>query len=49
MPAEASRGEAVESVVVGTVLYEAVLDALRRLAQEHHSSKRFGVAAATIR
>jgi len=49
VPAEASRGEAVESVVVGTVLYEAVLDALRRLAQEHHSSQRFGHGAVRTR
>lgn len=42
VPATASRSEAVESVVVGTVLYEAVFNALRRLAQEHHSADRFG-------
>lgn len=37
-----SRGEAVEAVVVGTVVFEAALLALRRLAQEHHSQSRFG-------
>jgi DNA-binding transcriptional MerR regulator len=42
VPANETRSEAVESVVVGTVLYEAVLNALRRLAQEHYSAERFG-------
>jgi DNA-binding transcriptional MerR regulator len=41
VPKGKSRAESVEHVVVGTVLYEAVLDALRRLAQEHHSAERF--------
>ena len=36
-----SRTDLVESVVVGTVLFEAALVALRRLAQEHHSARRF--------
>lgn len=36
----ASRDEAVEYVVVGTVVYGAALAALRRLAQEHHSARR---------
>jgi DNA-binding transcriptional MerR regulator len=31
----------VEWMVVGTVVYEAVLTALRRLAQEHHSATKF--------
>jgi DNA-binding transcriptional MerR regulator len=44
VPAEGSRSEAVETVVVGTVLYEAILNALRRLAQEHHSAARLGPA-----
>lgn len=39
-----SRAEAVESAIVGTVVFEAALMALRRLAQEHHSAKRFGRA-----
>lgn len=36
------RTDAVETAVVGTVLFEAALVALRRLAQEHHSAARFG-------
>jgi DNA-binding transcriptional MerR regulator len=36
-----SRTEAVEGAVVGTVVFEAALVALRRLAQEHHSALRF--------
>lgn len=41
VPSNGSRSEAVENVVVGTVLFEAVLGALRRLAQEHYSAERF--------
>ena len=37
-----SRSEAVEGAVVGTVVFEAALVALRRLAQEHYSARRFG-------
>ena len=37
----ASRAEMVEHMVVGTVLFERVLDAMRLLAQEHHSARRF--------
>jgi DNA-binding transcriptional MerR regulator len=37
-----SRAETVEWMVIGTVVYEAALAALRRLAQEHHSAARFG-------
>jgi DNA-binding transcriptional MerR regulator len=40
--ATGSRTEAVEGAVVGTVVFEAALVALRRLAQEHHSALRFG-------
>lgn len=36
------RERRVEEVVAGTVIYETVLTALRRLAQEHHSAQRFG-------
>jgi DNA-binding transcriptional MerR regulator len=36
-----SRDEAVEQVVIGTVVFEAALVALRRLAQEHQSALRF--------
>ena len=35
------RTDAVETAVVGTVLFEAALVALRRLAQEHHSAAGF--------
>ena len=35
------RAEAVEGAVVGTVVFEAALVALRRLAQAHHSALRF--------
>ena len=37
----ASRAEIVEHMAVGTVLFERVLDAMRLLAQEHHSARRF--------
>lgn len=36
------RERRVERAVVGTVVYEAAFAALRRLAQEHHSARRFG-------
>jgi DNA-binding transcriptional MerR regulator len=42
-----SRAELVERVVVGTVVYEAVLLALRRLAQEHQFALRSSVAGQT--
>lgn len=35
-----TRAEAVEQAVIGTVVFEAALVALRRLAQEHHSALR---------
>ncbi|WP_067071509.1 MerR family transcriptional regulator [Carbonactinospora thermoautotrophica] len=41
IPADASRADTVRSVVIGTVVYEAVLVALRRLAEEHHSAEKF--------
>jgi DNA-binding transcriptional MerR regulator len=37
----ASRAESVQASVVGTVVFEAALVALRRLAQEHHSALRY--------
>ena len=41
--AAADRLEAaVEATVIGTVVFERALVALRRLAQEHHSRTRFG-------
>ncbi len=36
------RESTVESMVVGTVVFDSVLSALRRLAEEHHSKARFG-------
>jgi len=39
-PGGESRAAAVESVVIGTVVFEAALCALRRLAEEHHSAVR---------
>lgn len=39
-PADASATEAVERVIVGTVVYGKALTALRRLAHEHHSARR---------
>lgn len=41
VPPEGATAEAVEAVVVGTVIFEAVLVGLRRLAHEHHSAQRF--------
>ena len=42
--AAGSRADTVESVIVGTVVFEAALVALRRLAQEHHSALRWAGA-----
>jgi DNA-binding transcriptional MerR regulator len=36
-----SRASTVEQAIVGTVVFEAALLALRRLGQEHHSALRF--------
>ena len=41
-PTRARRSTTVEGAVVGTVMFETALLALRRLAQEHHSAARFG-------
>lgn len=41
-PVGASRAEAMEFVVIGTVVFEAVFSALRRLAHERHSAARLG-------
>ena len=41
----AQRTDALESVVAGMVLYERVIIALRRLAQEDASARRFRPAA----
>jgi DNA-binding transcriptional MerR regulator len=40
-PVDRDRQVTVEAVVVGTVIFESVLLALRRLAQENHSAIRF--------
>jgi DNA-binding transcriptional MerR regulator len=40
--AAANPERAVEATVIGTVIFERALVALRRLAQEHHSRERFG-------
>ena len=40
-PGDIDRERAVENAVIGTVVFEAVLTSLRRLAQEHHSAARF--------
>ena len=42
LPDGESRADTMESAVVGTVVFEAVLVALRRLALEHHSAQRYG-------
>jgi DNA-binding transcriptional MerR regulator len=40
-PPGATRAEIMERVVIGTVVFDAVMSALRRLAQEHRSAARF--------
>ena len=44
-PTGAPRSRTVEAAVVGTVVFEVALLALRRLAQERHSAARFDVTA----
>ena len=41
LPTDAPRAELVERAVVGTVVFGSALDALRMLAQTHHSATRF--------
>ncbi len=41
-PSPASRAQQVEHTVVGTVLFEVAYAALRRMALEHASARRFG-------
>ncbi|HEX4862814.1 MAG TPA: MerR family transcriptional regulator [Acidimicrobiales bacterium] len=41
LPSGEDRDRAVEEAVVGTVVFEAALTALRRLAEAHHSAIRF--------
>jgi DNA-binding transcriptional MerR regulator len=40
-PQHVSRPQIVEGVVIGTVVFETALLALRRLAEEHHSAHTF--------
>jgi DNA-binding transcriptional MerR regulator len=47
IPRGRPREEAVEYLVVGTVVFGAVMAALRRLAQEHHSATWPGGAGST--
>jgi hypothetical protein len=44
VPDDVPREQIVESVVIGTVVFEAALVGLRRLAQPHHSGRRFAAA-----
>ncbi len=44
VPTDIARSEAVEYIVIGTLAGEVIASALRRLAQEHESSVRFGPA-----
>ncbi|MBG0815835.1 MerR family transcriptional regulator [Planomonospora sp. ID82291] len=44
IPADRTREEAVEALVVGTVVKGRVLDVMRRLAQESVSARTFGAA-----
>jgi len=39
IPAGVEPGVAVERMVVGTIIFERILNALRRMAQEHHSGE----------
>src|SRR5215203_3274853 len=39
IPATEEPGVAVERMIVGTVIFEQILNALRRMAQEHHSAE----------
>jgi DNA-binding transcriptional MerR regulator len=42
LPPGEDRDRTVEEAVVGTLVFEAALTALRRLAEAHHSAIRFG-------
>ena len=42
LAADVDRDRTVEDAVVGTVVFESALSALRRLAEAHHSAVRFG-------
>ncbi|WP_043631740.1 MerR family transcriptional regulator [Nonomuraea candida] len=43
LPYDGPRDAAVETLVLGTVLYGRALDALRRMAQESESARRLGL------
>lgn len=45
LPVGGERGRAVQTAVATNVLYEQVLLALRRMAQENASARRFGLSA----
>lgn len=45
IPNDVTRAEAAATVVIGTMLFETALIAMRRLAQEHYSFQRFGTGA----
>lgn len=47
-PPASSRSRTVEAVVVGTVVFEVALIALRRLAEERHSAARFATQAKVV-
>ena len=45
LPADDERSSMVEYTVVGTIGFEIAMNAIRRMALEHYSSKRFGTPA----
>ncbi|MEJ7799163.1 MAG: MerR family transcriptional regulator [Ilumatobacter sp.] len=47
LPATSPRTDLVEGVVIGTIVFETVLTAWRRLAEQHHSARRTSAAGAT--
>lgn len=49
LPEDADRDEQLERMVVGTVVLGEVLATLRRLAQAHHSARRFDRPALVLR
>ena len=49
LPERTTRSRTVEAVVVGTIIFEVALVALRRLAHERHSALVFGAAGSDSR
>jgi hypothetical protein len=47
-PSGSGRTETIERVVIGTVVFDAVFSALRRLAHERHSARRLGAGATSL-